>query len=448
MERKAMGEALFYILLIVVMALIALAAYLLARIIKIFMKARRLEIMRGYETMLYAALPQIGPEKTLETLLPDPDRKALEEVLLRMGDEGAEEWKEHVIALYEMGGFAGERMRQLASPFKSRRSDAARKLGRICDPRALPRLEELLSDGSEEVEEAALYALGRIGNREALEAMAGALDRGDRWAQEKVAEAVEEAGAESRLFLLDLLADENPAKRAFAAEVLGRVGGPEEAAHLERALGDGEIDVRARAADSLGELRYGPARPALLSALEDTAWEVRSQAVKALGKIGKSEDAGRIKEALRDRQWWVRHNAAAALRDMGEEGEGPLVEALWDEDRFAAETAAQALEEGSLVERIVERMKAGEADPEAEGILRRLAEIGCVGTLCQVLDDLPEGEVRSRLGVLLSDIDHPELRKALGKPGPGMGGPASKKGEGGERDDSGADIEGGERDGA
>jgi HEAT repeat protein len=330
-----------------------------------------------------------------------------------MGDEGAEGWKEKVVELYELSGFAEKSLRRLRSPFKSRRSDAARRLGRICDPKAVPQLKELLWDSKEEVKEAALYALGRIGTRDSLQAMLEALKWGDRWTQEKVAEAVEETGDESRRLLLELLKDENPVRRTFAAEVMGRVGGAEEAVFLEEALADEDMDVRARAADSLGELRHGPSRPALLGALDDQSWQVRSQAAKALGRIGEAEDAPRLREALRDREWWVRNNAAAALREMGEAGEGPLVDALWDEDRFARETAAQALEESSVVERIIKEIREGRGVEEDERILHRLAEIGCVGTISQVLSDLPDDELKARLVSLFSDIREPALREII-----------------------------------
>jgi hypothetical protein len=158
-----MGTLLFFVLLAVVAFLASFACYLLVRILKVYMRARRLERMRGYETIMYAALQKISPEKALQTFLADPDPKALEEVLLRMGDEAGEEWKGKIIELYELSGFTDKRIRRLHSRLKSRRSDAARRLGRIGDPRAVPRLKELAMDPGGEVREAALFALERMG---------------------------------------------------------------------------------------------------------------------------------------------------------------------------------------------------------------------------------------------------------------------------------------------
>jgi HEAT repeat protein len=408
-----MAVVLSYVLLALIASLAVFAIYLLVRILRVYFKARRLEKMRNYEIILYTALPQLGPERILDTLLTDPDPKILEEVLLRMGDEGAEGWKDKVIALYGLGGFTDKRMKQLRSPLKSHRSGAARRLGRISEPRAVPQLQQMLGDKKEEVRETALYALGRIGTEESLQAMLQALDLSDRWGQEKVAEAMDGVGDESRRLLAELLEDKNPARRAFAADLMGRIGGADEAACLEWAIEDEEMDVRARAADSLGKLRHHPSRAALLGALDDKDWQVRSQVVKALGRIGDERDAPRLVASLRDREWWVRNNAASALREMGEGGEKPLVEALWDEDRFARETAAQALEESSLVERIVEGMREGEEIPGGERAIHRMAEIGCVGTIVQVLADLPEDSVKARLVSLLEDIKHPELDRYI-----------------------------------
>ncbi|MEW6554815.1 MAG: HEAT repeat domain-containing protein [Actinomycetota bacterium] len=408
-----MGTILFFVLVGVVFALIVFAIYMLVRILKIYARARRLETMRGYETILYAALQKLSPDRTLQTLIPDPDPGALEEVLLRMGDEGTGEWKGKIVELYRLAGFAADRTRQLHSRSKSRRGGAARRLGRIGDPDAVPALAELLRDPSEEVREAALFALVRTGSREALQAMIDALDSGSRWSQEKVAEAMEEAGDESRRVLAGLLGSDNPMHRAFAAEVIGGIGGDEEAALLVDALADGEIDVRARAADSLGRMRHRPARPALLRCLQDPAWQVRAQAAKALGKVGDASDAPSLAALLRDREFWVRNNAASALREMGDAGEAPLVEMLWDGDRFARETAAQALEEGSIVERLVKDMREGVEAPEAGRIIRRLAEIGSTGTLIQVLSDLQDPEVNARLAEVLAGIGDAELERVL-----------------------------------
>lgn len=418
---EGMEEALFYLLLAIVLGLLVFAFYLFVRILLIYRRAGKLKTMRLYETILYAALRKMEPEEVMHTLLPKPRKRPLEEVLLRMGDEGAEGWKEKVAELYSKEGFSARRIRQLRSPLASRRADAARKLGRVADPTAVSALEVLLDDRKEEVREAALFALGRIGSRESLESLMKALERGDRWSQEKIAEAVEDAGDASRRLLVEMLGDPDPGRRAFAAEVLGSVGGPQEGEKLREALRDGDVDVRVKAAASLGRLKHRAARGDLVRALRDEAWEVRAQAAKSLGKIGEGRDAPFLRKALCDQEWWVRRNAASALEEMGEEGERALVDALWEEDGFARETAALTLQEMGVVERTVARLARG-GDPEGERVLRRMAEIGCVTTLRQVMEELEDVETKRRLEDLLSGLDSPVSREEPGREGSAAGG--------------------------
>ncbi|MGB2975100.1 MAG: HEAT repeat domain-containing protein, partial [Phycisphaerae bacterium] len=56
----------------------------------------------------------------------------------------------------------------LTDPHSSIRPQAARALGRIGDPRAVPALLECLSGGSEDLQEACAHALGAIGGRESV----------------------------------------------------------------------------------------------------------------------------------------------------------------------------------------------------------------------------------------------------------------------------------------
>ncbi len=153
-----MASALFFLLLAAVVFLAAFAVYMLLRIVGVYRKARRLERMRNYETILYASLQELGPRRALR-LLPRPDPEALEEVLLRMAGEGTGMWREMVVELYGLCGFAASRRNELRSRLAGRRSRAARRLGRVGDAAAAPELERLLGDRSGEVRAAAAFAL-------------------------------------------------------------------------------------------------------------------------------------------------------------------------------------------------------------------------------------------------------------------------------------------------
>lgn len=158
-----MGEVLFYFLSAMVAALALVSIYLLVRIVRIYQRARMLETMRVYETILYAALPRISPEEALRDLLRDHRDEALEEVLLRMGEQAEGPMREKVEKLYGLAGFAVRRLRELGSRSASRRAEAARRLGRAGVSEAVPRLRDLLKDGDPGVREAAQWALERMG---------------------------------------------------------------------------------------------------------------------------------------------------------------------------------------------------------------------------------------------------------------------------------------------
>ena len=155
-----MASALFFLLLAAVASLAAFAAYMLVRIMRIYGRARRLERMRNYETIIYASLKELGPARALD-LLPRPDAAALEEVLLRMAEaEGGP--RDAAREMYALAGFTASRGRELRSRLASRRSGAAGRLGRMGDAGVAPQLERLLGDRSAAVREAASQALRRI----------------------------------------------------------------------------------------------------------------------------------------------------------------------------------------------------------------------------------------------------------------------------------------------
>ncbi len=158
-----MGRVLAYALTAMVAALAVLSLYLLVRILKIYRRAKTLEVMRGYETILYAALPRISPEEALEGLLRDPRPAALEEVLLRMSEGAEGPLREKARRLYRLAGFTARRMEELGSRRASRRAEAARRLGLVGASEAAPRLRELLEDGDREVRDAARRALEMMG---------------------------------------------------------------------------------------------------------------------------------------------------------------------------------------------------------------------------------------------------------------------------------------------
>ncbi len=88
-----MTEILLTLLFLAVFLCCVVATYLLVRILKLYIRARDLETMRGYETILRSALPRSKPEDVVRELLPRVRTGPMRRVLSRLSSEGDEEWR-------------------------------------------------------------------------------------------------------------------------------------------------------------------------------------------------------------------------------------------------------------------------------------------------------------------------------------------------------------------
>ena len=138
------------------------------------------------------------------------------------------------------------------------RAWAANVLGEIGAPAALPALIRSLDDPDDEVRAKAATALGRLGDRRALQPL---LDH--------------------------LLVDPAPFVRVRIASTLGQFGGPEVVNRLVRTLGDPAWWVRLRGVEALEQI--GPsAEGPLVVALGDPDSEIRQRAAVSLERLGVS----------------------------------------------------------------------------------------------------------------------------------------------------------------
>ncbi len=406
-----MKTILYYVLLSLIVLLAIFALYLAARIIRLYLRASRLETKKNYEIIVLGSLLKLEMTQVYELLLPlaAANSRAMEEVLAKVAGEAEPAMRARVQEVFDHLGFFDRRLKLLRSLRPRRAAASAEMLGNIGDERAVPGLARLLASRNFRVADAALYALGKIGTQESLSEITKILDHPTRWTQDRIAAAVEAVGGPARALLLRNLEEGTPQTRALAAEILAKVGGEEALPALRAALRDPHTDVRARAAAALGRLRDADSLPQLLEALEDNRWEVRSQAAKALGELENPSALAQLAGALRDPEWWVRANAEEAMRRMGEAGERELAAMLYDEDRFARETAAQALQELGVPDRYLQMVEAGENVDTLRPILKRMAEIGATGPLANALLNYPSDAARLSLIRDLAGVADPRL---------------------------------------
>jgi HEAT repeat protein len=281
--------------------------------------ARRGEADEAAGTAL-RALPQGRALALLEELAPSlagPELAALGEVARRRGliagaerDCSRRRWRTRLHAvrvLAQLGG--GERAVPplLDDPRPEVRAQAAEWAA--AHPESAPKLVALLDDPGRFVRFTAMDSLIRL-RAAAVEPLAAAIERG-----------------------------ESP--RA-ALEVASRIGDPRLAGPARARLGDPDPVVRAWAARMLGAL--GGSEEAIVARLADPDAHVRAAAAVALGRLGHWPSAPPLAGLLTDRDWNVRRSAALALRALGPAGELLLQRALRDEDAFARDMAQQTLD--------------------------------------------------------------------------------------------------------
>jgi HEAT repeat protein len=104
-----------------------------------------------------------------------------------------------------------------------------------------------------------------------------------------------------------------------------------------------DVRVKVAAIASLGRCRDRRALKRLIGLLGDGNRSIREASVRALGAFG-DEGVGPLIEALGNRDWHIRMGSAIALRIIGDSrAVEPLIRALSDESRFVKREAAKSL---------------------------------------------------------------------------------------------------------
>jgi HEAT repeat protein len=225
------------------------------------------------------------------------------------------------------------------------RKAACWALGAIGDPQAIPPLLQALQDEAWWVRAAACEALGKIGDPQAIPHLAQALQDEDWWVRKAACEALGAIGDPQAIPpLLQALQDEALGVRKAACEALGAIGDPQAIPPLLQALQDEALEVRGAACEALGKIGDPQAIPPLLQALQDEDSDVRKAACWALGAIGDPQAIPPLLQALQDEDRWVRAAACWALGKIGDpQAIPPLLQALQDEDRWVRAAACEAL---------------------------------------------------------------------------------------------------------
>ncbi len=203
------------------------------------------------------------------------------------------------------------------------RARAAELLGAAGHTAALDDLTLLLADRDHDVRATAARALGKLGDPAAVPALLASLEARRPVPAGVVTMALLHIGPAAGAPLAEALATPHSAStRAIAAELLGRLGGLSAAGELIRALRhDRDATVRAGAARALGRIGVQRAVAPLEACLiDDQAPAVRQAAAWALGELGGTRAFAGLAGALLSDDHALARRAADALVGCGPTG--------------------------------------------------------------------------------------------------------------------------------
>ncbi len=169
------------------------------------------------------------------------------------------------------------------------RCDAVKAIGKVGTKEAVEALAEVLSDPADPpVREAAVMELGSLKDAEAIQYLANVLllRLKDPLGKANAAWALRRLKSKDTLpALMQALMDGSPLVRANAAEAIGVIGDPSVCEKLAGRLGDGDAKARAAVAQALGRLKDTTSFDAIAKRLIDSSPLVIAASLRALGAI-------------------------------------------------------------------------------------------------------------------------------------------------------------------
>ena len=262
-------------------------------------------------------------------------------------DEAPASDRDAIVELLREAGAIDVALRSARARTAWRRSLACATLGAAGAREAVPVLEELLHDHNHHVREAAVEALGAIGDPASLPALREMYLAESFVRPGIVYAALVGFGPAAADIFAEGIRSENPRVRASACFGLAFTGREEVSQDgvsfepIEHALADADPAVRIAAADALATVGDGPAPDDLLTLVTDPEPRVRRAAARALGAYDDPRAVLVAATALRDDEREVALRAAESLVLLARKPRGgpAAARALAVEDVWPVETA-------------------------------------------------------------------------------------------------------------
>jgi HEAT repeat protein len=243
---------------------------------------------------------------------------------------------------------------------------------------AVPLLIDQLSTGEPDARRAAIVALGRIGDRRAVEPLIGLLNEQDRELRVAVASALARLG-DTRAFepLLPMLGDSDVAVRQAVVGALNSIGHADMASRVCELLDHPDPLLRESAVKIAGYFGYSECADALLARCSDTDEAVRAAAIEHLPYFDDSRALQTFAAVLEKDTPRARAAAAQALGSVpGADAQKLLSHAAADSDmwvRYFAVTSLGRHGDRNALDTLA-RIAAGDTAPPV-----RIAAIEAIG---------------------------------------------------------------------
>lgn len=324
---------------------------------------------------------------------------------------------------------------------------ATRWLAALNVPSSLEPLAAALHHSEPEVRAEAAQALGKFGDRAAVEPLISLLEDPVAKVKTSAVEALINLGINSNT-LSKRLQSTDWRTRADAANLVGRMGITEVVPLLINNVNDKELAPRLESINALAKLKDRRATAVLLSALDDENASIRATTAIALGNLGDEKAAeplvkmltsydvalgalaadsliklssnnatAALIKTLSSRNWRARAQAARVLGYLlPESAITPLIPLLNDSAAPARYYAGQTLSKMGVVaiNPLIEALRKDTHALNRYGVAHALAEIGkpSVDPLCKLLTDGDES-LRVLATIVLGDIADPRAIEPL-----------------------------------
>ena len=256
--------------------------------------------------------------RALALLLGWLEGTAVEQALTQLlGKPGAQ--KEVVKALVRYGSRVGQLLlEQLDAPELATRHAAIFALGRIGERRAVPKLLNILSEEDEELVITAAEALTTLADPQAFTALLNLLSHPNPRVRQAVIAALNALNhPEMSVWTLKLLSDPNPYVRESAIKIVGYVGYRDNFEALLTCCQDSDERVCPAAIESLPYFEDERVIVVLTNALTQATPKVRAAAARAFAAIDNVQaTAVLIPVAMTDPDTWVRYFAVRSLGEL------------------------------------------------------------------------------------------------------------------------------------